>query len=122
MGQRGQENLILRDETGQVYPIRQSGNLREMVNGVSRSRGEFVPSVYFENKPKQMTLELKRLYVTDAKPTSAFHVHPDEKFPQKVQYEGNDITILGAEYDAKGILHLKVQPDEAGNNHWRSAS
>lgn len=63
---------------------------------------------------------MKRLYVTDAKPTSAFHVRPDEKFPQKIQSEGNDITILGAEYDAKGILHLKVQPDDAGNNPWRS--
>lgn len=115
------ENLILRDETGKVYPIRQSGNLREMVNGISRSRWEFVPSVYFENKPKQMTLELQRFYVTDAKATSAFRVRPDEKFPKKVQYEGKDITILGAEYDGKGVLHLKVQPDEAGNSPWRSA-
>lgn len=92
-----------------------------MVNGISRSRWEFIPSVYFENKPKQMTLELKRLYVTQAKVNSTFRIRPDELFPKKIQYQGKDITILGTEYDNKGVLHLKVQPDENGYNPWASA-
>lgn len=104
--QRGQGKFDFAGREGQSIPdssIRQSAGVGE------------------RRQPQQMTLELKRLYVTDAKATSAFRVRPDGKFPQKVPYEGKDITILGADYDDKGVLHLKVQPDEAGNNPWRSA-
>lgn len=114
------ENLILKDETGKVYPIRQSSGFHDLVNGVSRNQWEFVPSVYFENKPKRMTLELKRLYVTQARPNRTFRLRTDDKYPKKIQYQGRDITILGMEYDNKGILHLKVQPDQAGNNPFQS--
>ncbi len=115
------ENLILKDETGKVYPIRQSSGFNDLVNGVSRNQWEFVPSVYFENKPKHMTLELKRLYVTQARPNHTFRLRTDDKYPKKIQYQGRDITILGTEYDNKGVLHLKVQPDQAGNNPFQSA-
>lgn len=114
------ENLILKDETGKVYPIRQSSGFRDLVNGVSRNQWEFVPSVYFENKPKRMTLELKRLYVTQARPNHTFRLRTEDKYPKKIQYQGRDITILGTEYDNKGVLHLKVQPDQAGNNPFQS--
>lgn len=114
------ENLILKDETGKVYPIRQSSGFNDLVNGVSRNQWEFVPSVYFENKPKRMALELKRLYVTQARPNSAFSLRTDDKYPKRIQYQGRDITILGMEYDSKGILHLKVQPDQAGKNPFQS--
>lgn len=114
------ENLILKDETGKVYPIRQSSRFRDLVNGVSRNQWEFVPSVYFENKPKRMTLELKRLYVTQARPNHTFRLRTEDKYPKKIQYQGRDITILGTEYDNKGVLHLKVQPDQAGNNPFQS--
>ncbi|MCY9514973.1 DUF4179 domain-containing protein [Paenibacillus apiarius] len=115
------ESLILSDETGKVYPIRQSGSFREVMNGLSRSSLEFVPSVYFNEKPTKMTLEIKKIWMTQMKVEDTFHIRLDERFPKKVSYRGKDITIQSAEYDNKKVMHLKVQADETGHNPWDTA-
>ncbi|MDK8183892.1 DUF4179 domain-containing protein [Paenibacillus sp. UMB4589-SE434] len=110
-----QDNIQLTDETGKVYPILSAGINSSMLNGVTRSTWDFIPSIYFDGKPKTMTLHVKKIWMSQYKIADQFTIRMDDQYPKKIHYRGKEVVIAGVSY-SNGYLRLRVEPDENGYN------
>ncbi|WP_036698529.1 DUF4179 domain-containing protein [Paenibacillus taiwanensis] len=115
-----QDNVKLTDETGKVYPILSAGIDRSMLNGVTRSMWEFIPSIYFDDKPKKMKLHLNKVWMTQYKIADQFTIRMDDQYPKKIHYRGKEVVIAGVSY-SNGYIRLRVEADGIGNNPLESA-
>jgi hypothetical protein len=101
----------LTDETGKKYEFNPNGSEGTLYNSTGTVSLDFMPSVYFDKEPKQLTLHLKKIWLTDTKTFETVEVST-VKFPQTITTHGKAYTFTGTErkqgywsFDVKKQVH-----------------
>jgi len=107
-------HLRLEDDSGMTYPL--SASSPDAPPGLQHvSRWSFIPSLYFEERARQLKLHIDRIWVSSIQVENEFALSMRKPFPQTAIFKGKTITIQGAAYK-DGYLYLDVLADEHGNN------
>lgn len=86
----------LTDETGKKYEFDPNSSQGTLYDASGTVHLDFMPSVYFSKEPKQLTLHLKKVWLTNKKPMETVTLST-VKFPQTIAVHGKTYTITKAQ-------------------------
>ncbi|GED16270.1 DUF4179 domain-containing protein [Aneurinibacillus migulanus] len=104
----------LTDEHGKKYEFENDSH-KELYDSSGIISLDFVPSVYFDKQPKQLTLHLKKVWLTDTKASETVKVSTT-KFPQTITTHGKTYTLTSAKREyGHWFFDVKKQADSLSN-------